>query len=230
MAMRAAALIGRWHRGVGNVERLGIAGTVSSTRPSDRMHLPVAAGGKIAVMGDQQQRGAGALAQREQQVDDRSPRWRDPGFRSAHRPAAAPVRGRRRGPGRYAAARRRKAGRADGSGGGSGRRHPAPLGRGRRHSRTPASSSGIATFSSAVMVGIRWNAWNTMPTRSRRSLASASSFSRVISCPSKRNAARCGAFQPGQHHQQAGLARSGRDRRDRPPRPWRCRDRCRAEC
>jgi hypothetical protein len=27
----------------------------------------------------------------------------------------------------------------------------------------PASSSGVATFSSAVIVGIRWKDWNTTP-------------------------------------------------------------------
>ncbi len=42
---------------------------------------------------------------------------------------------------------------------------------------SPASSSGTATFSSAVMVGIRWKDWNTMPTRRRRKRASASSLS-----------------------------------------------------
>ena len=29
---------------------------------------------------------------------------------------------------------------------------------------TPASSNGTATFSIAVMVGIRWKAWKTIPT------------------------------------------------------------------
>ncbi len=38
------------------------------------------------------------------------------------------------------------------------------LRRARAASGLPASSSGTATFSSAVMVGIRWNDWNTMPT------------------------------------------------------------------
>src|SRR5262245_50980388 len=37
------------------------------------------------------------------------------------------------------------------------------------------SSSGTATFSSAVMVGMRWNDWNTMPTLRPRNRASASS-------------------------------------------------------
>ena len=35
--------------------------------------------------------------------------------------------------------------------------------RDRTRRRSPASSSGTATFSSAVMVGMRWNDWNTMP-------------------------------------------------------------------
>ncbi len=38
------------------------------------------------------------------------------------------------------------------------------------------NSSGIATFSSAVIVGISRNAWNTIPILSRRNSASASSF------------------------------------------------------
>ncbi len=47
----------------------------------------------------------------------------------------------------------------------------------------PINSSGTATFSSAVMVGIRWKDWNTMPTRPRRKRASASSPIRVMSVP-----------------------------------------------
>ena len=50
-------------------------------------------------------------------------------------------------------------------------------------SGAPASSSGTATFSSAVMVGIRWNDWNTMPTWRPRKRASASSSSRPRSSP-----------------------------------------------
>ena len=50
-------------------------------------------------------------------------------------------------------------------------------------SGTPASSSGTATFSSAVMVGIRWNAWNTMPIVARRRRANASSSIAVTACP-----------------------------------------------
>ena len=38
-------------------------------------------------------------------------------------------------------------------------------------SRAPASSSGTATFSSAVMVGMRWKDWNTMPMRCPRNRA-----------------------------------------------------------
>ena len=43
-------------------------------------------------------------------------------------------------------------------------------------SATPASSSGTATFSSAVMVGMRWKDWNTMPILRPRKRASASSL------------------------------------------------------
>ena len=50
-------------------------------------------------------------------------------------------------------------------------------------SAAPASSSGTATFSSAVMVGIRWKDWNTMPTLRPRKRASASSSSRRRSEP-----------------------------------------------
>jgi hypothetical protein len=39
----------------------------------------------------------------------------------------------------------------------------------------PASSSGVATFSCAVIVGSRWNACSTMPMRPRRARASAAS-------------------------------------------------------
>ena len=49
--------------------------------------------------------------------------------------------------------------------------------------RAPANSSGKATFSSAVMVGIRWKDWKTMPIVSRRNRASASSDIRVRSWP-----------------------------------------------
>ena len=48
----------------------------------------------------------------------------------------------------------------------------------------PASSSGVATFSSAVIVGIRWKDWKTTPICSRRNRASASSFIAVRSRPS----------------------------------------------
>src|ERR1041385_6602503 len=47
----------------------------------------------------------------------------------------------------------------------------------------PANSSGTATFSSAVMVGMRWNDWNTMPTWRPRKRASASSSSEPKSSP-----------------------------------------------
>ncbi len=47
----------------------------------------------------------------------------------------------------------------------------------------PANSSGSATFSSAVMVGTRWNDWNTMPISAPRISASSSSLSWVRSWP-----------------------------------------------
>ena len=49
-----------------------------------------------------------------------------------------------------------------------------------------ASSNGTATFSSAVMVGMRWKDWNTIPIRSRRRRASRSSSSRVSSISPRR--------------------------------------------
>src|ERR1700704_354068 len=47
----------------------------------------------------------------------------------------------------------------------------------------PASSSGTATFSSAVMVGMRWNDWKTMPTLRPRKRASASSLRLLSAWP-----------------------------------------------
>ena len=55
--------------------------------------------------------------------------------------------------------------------------------RGRRRRAAPASSSGTATFSSAVMLGMRWKDWKTMPISRPRSRASPSSSRPVRSWP-----------------------------------------------
>ncbi|CAA9590679.1 MAG: hypothetical protein AVDCRST_MAG18-5121, partial [uncultured Thermomicrobiales bacterium] len=43
----------------------------------------------------------------------------------------------------------------------------------RRPGAPPARARDRATFSSAVSVGMRWNAWKTKPTRSRRNRSTA---------------------------------------------------------
>ncbi len=75
----------------------------------------------------------------------------------------------------------------------------------------PASSSGVATFSCAVMVGSRWNACSTMPMRpAPRASASASSVERGEIGPRHLQlAGRC-PFQPGQHRHQRALAAARR--------------------
>ena len=59
----------------------------------------------------------------------------------------------------------------------------APPRRSSKASPRPANSSGSATFSCAVMVGMRWKPWNTMPIWSRRRRARASSSSGPRSRP-----------------------------------------------
>ena len=137
--------------------------SISATRPSAEWIRRAQRAGQRRVVGDQHQRGAG-LGRAGGTAGPSPPRRSPgPGCRSARRPAAAAAAARRRGPAPRAAARRRKAGRADGSADAPARPHPAPPRARPRHRARPASSSGTATFSSAVMVGIRWNAWNTMP-------------------------------------------------------------------
>jgi hypothetical protein len=65
-----------------------------------------------------------------------------------------------------------------------------------RASRTPAISIGTSTFSNAVSEGSRWKNWNTMPTRTPLSRASASSSRRVMSTPSSRICPSDGASRP----------------------------------
>ena len=95
--------------------------------------------------------------------------------------------------------------------------------RARAHRRraTPASSSGTATFSSAVMVGIRWNDWKTMPTLRPRKRASASSSSCAKVLAGDRDRAGVGPLQPRHDHQQRRFARAGRaDQADRLAAPY----------
>ncbi len=172
-----------------------------------------------------------ALAQREQQVHHRRAGRAGRGCRSARRPAAA------RGSGAKArASATRCCSPPESWPGRCVSRWPEPdraqarLAPAAMASRRPASSSGTATFSSAVMVGIRWNAWNTMPTCSRRSRASASSSSAGELLAGQHR--RCRRWRaPARPAPSAGWScRSRTGRRGRPPRPRRCRGRCRAGC
>ena len=89
----------------------------------------------------------------------------------------------------------------------------------RQRSAAPASSSGMATFSSAVMVGIRWKDWKTMPIVLPRKRASRVlvELARVLSGDLDRAAVR--ALQSGHHHQQRRFAGARGTERGRPPRP-----------
>ena len=153
-----------------------------TTSPSAMCTIPAAPVGEVGVVGDQHQRGAALLAQGEHQVHDRLAG------------GAVEVAGRLVG--------QQQAGcRGEGAGQGD----PLLLAAGELAGQVgqpvtqpdraqiglgavggigaPASSSGTATFSSAVMVGIRWNAWNTMPMRRGRIRASASSDIAVMLLP-----------------------------------------------
>ena len=68
--------------------------------------------------------------------------------------------------------------------------------RGGGASGAPAISIGTATFSKAVSDGMRWKNWKTKPIFSPRSLASASSSSRVMSTPSMITEPEVGASRP----------------------------------
>ena len=73
-------------------------------------------------------------------------------------------------------------------------------------SGAPESSSGTATFSSAVMVGIRWKDWNTMPIRAPRNWASWSSSSGPNLLSVDPDRARFGRSSPAMAHQQRRFA------------------------
>ena len=85
-----------------------------------------------------------------------------------------------------------------------------PPRRGRRRPACPPVPAGVATFSSAVIVGMRWKDWNTTPILPRRKRASASSSSAVRSWPSARNPSARGALQPAHQHEERRLARPRR--------------------
>ena len=142
--------------------------------------------GEVRVVGDQHQRGAGRGAQRETAGPSRPRRSPDRGCRSARRRAATAAAERTRGPRRHAAARRRKAGRADGSADGRARplerrARPAPWRRGRRRVRAaPRRSPARSSSGSGGTPGTRCRSV------ARRSRASASSSIAVMACPSSR--------------------------------------------
>ena len=176
------------------------------------MHVqhPVAARRERGVVGHEHERGAVLAMAAKQKLDDlaaRSPR-RD--CRSARRRRRWPGWARARAPARRAAARRRRAAPDNATAGRRGRPRSARARRARTHRRAPASSSGTATFSSAVMVGMRWKAWKTMPICLPRKRASSSSSSLPRSSPATTTEPASGPFQSGHHHQQRRLAGSRR--------------------
>ena len=74
----------------------------------------------------------------------------------------------------------------------------------------PANSSGSATFSSAVMVGTRWNDWKTMPMLPPR-ISGQLVLARGARSRGRRRAPAGGRpLQAGDDHQQRGLARAAR--------------------
>ena len=202
------------------------------TRPSARWIAPRAARRQMRVVGDQQQRGAGLA--RAARTAGPSPRRRSPGpgCRSARRPAAAAARGAKARasatrccsppeswPGRCVSRcakpdrvqRRRGARAAASRTPGKFQRHRDVLQR--RHGRDQVERLEHDADRRRAAAG---------PARPRPSP--------VIACPASRMLPDAGALQPGQHHQQAGLAGAGRARRCPPPRRPRCRGRCRAGC
>ena len=145
--------------------------------------------------------------------------WPRRDCRSARRRPGSPDPARARAQARRAAARRRRA--ASDSDAGDRRARPIASSCAARAAASglPASSSGTATFSSAVMVGIRWNDWKTMPTWRPRKRASSSSLEGIEGGAVHHHLSAVGAFQSRHDHQERGLARAGRtDQADRFPR------------
>ena len=87
-----------------------------------------------------------------------------------------------------------------------------------RHRRRPLNSSGTATFSSAVMVGMRWKDWNTMPMASRRKSASVILLLAGERCAMTAMWPDAHLLEAGDHHEQASSCRNPRARRCRAPR------------
>ena len=72
----------------------------------------------------------------------------------------------------------------------------------------PPAPAAAATFSSAVMVGIRWKDWNRMPIRSRRNSASPSSSSVARSTPSTTTRPPVGRSMPADDRRSGWTCRS----------------------
>ena len=119
-----------------------------------------------------------------------------------------------------AAARRPKAGPDSASCGRRARRRPVRRGAARRRRRAPASSSGTATFSSAVMFGIRWKDWKTMPMLRPRKAASCV-LAHVVAdgAPATDRPGRCRAVRGRPAPSAASTCRSRTARRCRPTSP-----------
>ena len=188
--------------------------SLDASRPqTDR---PIAARRQSEIMGDQHQRRAALRAQIEQQVDDRAPgRFVEIAGRLVgdQQGRARRQRTRQRDALLFAARKLRRIMRQA-----LGRDRPPPVRRRRARTRpsAPASSSGAATFSSAVMVGIRWNAWKTMPILAPRNFASASSLKPSSETPSIVDRTAVGALEARHRHQQRRFARTRRaDKPDR---------------
>ena len=113
-------------------------------------------------------------------------RSRSRGCRSAHRPGGSPARWPGPAPGPPAAARRRRAGPADGSPCRPG--PPARAARRRARGASPASrrrsGTGSATFSATLSSGIRLKNWKTKPVLARRVSVACSSSSWLMLMPS----------------------------------------------
>ncbi len=84
----------------------------------------------------------------------------------------------------------------------------------RTHRERPANSSGSATFSCAVMVGMRWKPWKTMPIWSRRRRARVVVAHRPRSRPATSTWPDVRALQPARDHHQGSTCRH---RKARPP-------------
>ena len=162
------------------------AGPHSRDPPVGHANHPPGPLGDRRVVGDDDQARAARARALEQQVDDPRLRSRRRGCRSARRPAAAAASARWRARSPRAAARRPTVAPGNGSRDEPGRPPPVRRGPCPRAPSSRASSSGTATFSIAVIVGSKWNAWSTTPIERPRSRASRSSSISTTSSPSRR--------------------------------------------